>query len=103
MQISWKQALNPWGLIRTLRERVAYLEGRLDEVAERAEDAEARAFHRASKYYFDRLHFEEQRNAEMIARMSDLASMAPPPFLRQQQQGHMETRFGTIGTGQLKP
>lgn len=66
---------NPW----KLRERIAYLEGRLDEVTERAEDAEARAFDRAARYY--QFQLERSRDAEKaaLAHVMQMTSLTVSP------------------------
>ena len=78
---------NPW----KLRERIAYLEGRLDEVAERAEDAEARAFDRAARYY--QFQLERSRDAERaaMANAMQMASLTVSPAF---------TALGDFGKGQ---
>lgn len=76
--------LTPWRTIATLKNRVSYLEGRLDEVADRAEDAEARAFDRAARYY--QFQLERARDAEKAAMagvMQAVSNMPIPPFMIQ--------------------
>jgi len=72
---------NPWRTIRELRARIAYLEGRMDEVCERAEEAEERAFHRASGHYYQRLRIEEERNRHMAEQMIQLSNLSLSPGL----------------------
>lgn len=68
---------NPWRIIRELRAQVAHLEGRLDEVSERAEEAEGRAFYRAARHW--QFEYEREREAKMAAiqQMSQLANLTP--------------------------
>jgi DNA-binding ferritin-like protein len=79
--MDWKALLNPWGCNRQLRERAAYLEGRLDEVAERAEEAEGRAFRRASEHYYIRMRQIEAQNEHLIKQMTDIANLTPRPIV----------------------
>lgn len=71
------EILNPWRVIRDLRVRNAYLEGRLDEVTERAEEAEERAFHRASDHYYQRSRMVEEQLKATQQRLVDIASLQP--------------------------
>lgn len=69
---------NPW----KLRERIAYLEGRLDEVTERAEDAEARAFDRAAHYYQFQLERSRETEKAALAHVMQTAILnAGPAFI----------------------
>lgn len=75
--MNWKALLNPWGEARRLREQNAYLEGRMDELREWAEEEVARAFHRAAEHYWQRNRMVEEQNKHMMQRMTDIASVTP--------------------------
>lgn len=66
---------NPW----KLRERIAYLEGRIDEISERAEDAEARAFDRAARYYQFQLERSRETERAAMAHVMQMASLTVNP------------------------
>jgi hypothetical protein len=76
------ELLNPWRVIRKLRERNAYLEGRCDEIAERAEEAEERAFRRASEHYYSRSRMVEEHLRATQEQLVTLSSLQPiKPFV----------------------
>lgn len=77
---NWLSKLNPWATIRSLRAQVNYLEGRFDEVSERAEDAERRAFHRASEYWQYQVETAREREKNAMAHVVQLANITPPKF-----------------------
>lgn len=77
--MNWKALLNPWGEARRLRAQLAYLEGRCDEIADRAEYAEERAFRRASEHYYARSRMvEEQLKAQQ--QLVNIANLQPTPL-----------------------
>lgn len=71
------ELLNPWRAIRELRERNAYLEGRCDEIAERAEEAEERAFRRAAEHYYARSRMVEEQLRATQEQMVSLSRLQP--------------------------
>lgn len=79
--MNWKALLNPWGEARRLREQNAYLEGRMDELREWAEEEVSRAFHRAADHYWQRSRHVEAQNQMMMQKMADMADLTPPSII----------------------
>lgn len=77
--MNWKAILNPWGEARRLQERVAYLEGQIDQVERWAEDTERRAYKAVADQYWHRNRMVEAQNAHMIQQMTKISSVMPFP------------------------
>lgn len=75
--MNWKAILNPWGEARRLREQNAYLEGRIDELREWAEEEVGRAFHRAADHYWQRNRNLEEQQKYMMQQMADVSALMP--------------------------
>ena len=75
--MNWKAILNPWGELRRLRSQLAYMEGRCDEISDRAEEAEERAFRRASEHYYSRSRMVEEQLRATQQQLVDITSLQP--------------------------
>ena len=79
--MNWKAILNPWGEAQRLRERVAYLEGQIDQVERWAEDTEGRIYRSMAEHYWQRNRMVEVQNVHMMKQMADWSSLTPSPFV----------------------
>lgn len=75
--MNWKAILNPWGEARRLREQNAYLEGRIDELREWADEEIGRAFYRAAEHHWQRNRMVEAQNEHLLKNMTELVNLHP--------------------------
>ena len=69
---------NPFRIIRELRRDLAHLEGRVMEMREQLDEAETRAFHRASEHNFHRLRVAEERERAARDELWKIANLTAP-------------------------
>lgn len=69
--------INPWRRIAQLEERNSALWERCEELIDRANEAEALAFRRASEHYFARSRMVEEQLKATHERMATIASVTP--------------------------
>lgn len=79
--MDWKDILNPWGEVRRLRERVAYLEGQIDHVESWAAKTEERAYRAVADQYWHRQRVLEEQNKALMANAAQMASYASPTIV----------------------
>lgn len=70
--------INPWARIAQLEARNVALEERCEELWQRANDAEAVAFHRASEHYYQRSRMVEEQLRMTQQRFTDIMNLMPP-------------------------
>lgn len=75
--MNWKAIINPWGETQRLRERVAYLEGQIDQVERWAEDTEGRIYRSMAEHYWQRNRMVEAQNAHIVKQMADMSNLTP--------------------------
>lgn len=82
--MNWKRIFNPWAALREADTTIAILQDRLDDARARADDAEDKAFHRASDHYWQRNRMIEAQLEYTQKQMTTIASLTPiPPFIDQ--------------------
>lgn len=76
--MQWARLINPWALIAQLEAQNAALEQKCEELWSRAEDAEDRAFRRASEHYYHRSRMVEEQLKATQQQLVNIASLTPP-------------------------
>ncbi len=77
--MNWKRILNPWAALREAEATIAVLQDRLEDAYACADEAEAKAFHRAADHYWQRNRMVEAQLEHMQQKVAAIVSMTPPP------------------------
>lgn len=75
--MEWKRIFNPWAALREAETAIAALQDRLEDAYRIADEAEAKAFHRAADHYWQRNRMVEAQLEQQMKQMADLASLTP--------------------------
>lgn len=78
--MEWRRILNPWGVLRDAELENAALVQKCDDLWRRCEDAEHKAFQRASAHYYSRTKMIEAQLEYTQKQMLEVVNLTPPKF-----------------------